>query len=267
MNFKCGALKPKVDLRDYVIKAGVEELPETFTCANLPPVKNQHDVSSCVAHATSTILETLNTNETGEFIQLSTNFIYGMQGVAFGRLEGGMYLRDACKIVKDYGDPTKDTISGNIEQPKCTEELKEKLNDEVYKEARIFRVSSYAKCDSVNAIKHALVNYGPVLGSIRWYDEYKFKDKVIEFNKESNYGYHAIMICGWTKKGWLCQNSWGRRWNKDGYFIYPFTEEFRETWSFVDATNSDVVRPVNNRLFNYFYKFINYIINLFKGRV
>ena len=267
MNFPCGALSPKTDLRDYSIKAKNEEFPETFTCANLPPVKNQHDVSSCVAHATSTILETLNTNETGEFTELSTNFIYGMQGVAFGRLESGMYLRDACKIIKEYGDPTENTINGNTEQPKCTENLKSELNDDIYKEARIFRVSSYAKCETPQAIKHALMNYGPVLGSIRWYKDYKFKDKVINFDKTSTYSHHAIMICGWTKKGWLCQNSWGRRWNKDGYFIYPFTEEFRETWSFVDATNSDVVRPVNNRLFNCFYKFINYIINLFKGRV
>ena len=83
-----------------------------------------------------------------------------------------MYLRDACKIVKEYGDPTERSIVGNTEQPKCTENLKEQLNDEIYKEAKNYKVKSYARCKTTNDIKHALMNYGPVLGSIKWYDKY-----------------------------------------------------------------------------------------------
>ena len=148
-----GALKPKVDKRDYRIAAGASELPDFYMCEDLPPVKNQRSVSSCVAHATSSILEFFNKKETGKFIPLSTNFIYGMQGVAFGRLEGGMYLRDACKIVKEYGDATEKSVNGNTEQPKCTEWLKEKLTDEIYDEAKNFRVESYAKCTTAKDIK------------------------------------------------------------------------------------------------------------------
>ena len=259
-----GALKPKVDTRDYRLRAGASEFPETYSCENLPPVKNQRSVSSCVAHATAAILEMFNKTETGKFIPLSTNFIYGMQGVAFGRLESGMYLRDACKIVKEYGNATEASIGGNIEQPKCTEWLKEKLNDNVYEEAQNYKVASYAKCKTINDIKHALINYGPVLGSIKWYNKYTLKDKIITFDKNVDYGYHAIMICGWNKNGWICQNSWGRNWNGDGKFIYPHTEKFGEAWSFVDAENNDIIIPKNNHWLNYIYKLINYIINLIK---
>ena len=264
MQYFLGALKPKADVRDYKIAAAAAEYPETYLCENLPPVKNQRSVSSCVAHATSTVLETFNKTETGHYIPLSTNFIYGMQGVAFGRLEGGMYLRDACKIVKEYGDATETAIGGNTEQPKCTEWLKDKLTDEIYTEAKNYRVQSYARCSTINDIKHALVNYGPVLASIKWYNKCKFNGKVIEFDKNSDYGYHAIMICGWDENGWIRQNSWGRTWNGDGKFVYPYTEKLTEAWSFVDATNDDVVVPLRNSWLDLIYKLINSFINLFK---
>lgn len=268
MAYFLGALKPKVDKRDYRIAAGTSELPDFYMCEDLPPVKNQRSVSSCVAHATSSILEFFNKKETGKFVPLSTDFIYGMQGVAFGRLEGGMYLRDACKIVKAYGDATEHAVSGNTEQPKCTEKLKETLTDEIYKEAKNFKVASYAKCTTAKDIKHALINYGPVLASIKWYNKYKFiNGNTIEFDKTSDYGYHAIMICGYNEEGWLCQNSWGKHWNGDGQFVYPHTEKLTEAWSFVDADSEDVIIPVKNNWLNYFYKILNFICNLFKGRI
>lgn len=261
-----GALKPKADIRDYRIAAAATEYPKSYLCENLPPVKNQRNVSSCVAHATAAILEVFNKTETGKFVPLSTNFIYGMQGIAFGKLTSGMYLRDACKIVKEYGNATEASIGGNTEQPKCTEWLKEKLTDNIYEEAKNYKVASYAKCKTVNDIKHALINYGPVLGSIKWYDKYTLKDKIITFDKNVDYGYHAIMICGWNENGWICQNSWGRNWNGDGKFIYPYTEKFEELWSFVDADSEAVIIPFNNNWLDYLYKILNFICNLFKGR-
>ena len=259
-----GALKPKVDVRDYKVAAAGAEYPESYSCENLPPVKNQRSVCSCVAHATAAILETFNKTETGKFTPLSTDFIYGMQGVAFGRMDGGMYLRDACKIVKEYGDATERTISGNTEQPKCAEQLEKKLTEDIYKEANIYKVKSYARCNNIKSIKHALINYGPVLGSVKWYDQYSINDDVLNFYTTFDYGYHAIMIYGWNEKGWLCQNSWGTSWNKNGKFILPFTNELAEAWSFVDAENDDIKTPKHNNWFNYIYKLINFIINLFK---
>ena len=73
-----GALKPKADIRDYKIAAAATKYPESYLCENLPPVKNQRNVSSCVAHATAAILEVFNKTETGKFVPLSTNFIYSL---------------------------------------------------------------------------------------------------------------------------------------------------------------------------------------------
>ena len=267
-----GALPAKTDTRDYHIKAGITEFPKTFEIDYLPKVKNQRSVNSCVAHATSSILEYFNKKEIDRDVELSTNFIYGMQGVALDRYEQGMYLRDACKIVKEYGDPTVETIKGNTEQPKCANELKDKLNEDVYSEAAISQVASYARCRTEKEIKHALMNYGPVLASVKWYDNSMLTyDNTIIMNIEADYGYHAIMIYGWNEKGWLCQNSWGPAWANAGRFIYPynntyFNEKIEEALSFVDAENSDVYKPTRNSCIDWIYKILNTIINLFKRR-
>ena len=260
--FGLGALKPKIDVRDYKIAATATEYPTRFSLDYCPPVKNQDNVCSCVAHATSVILEYFNKKESNIDTPLSTNFIYGMQGIALNRAESGMYLRDACKIVQQYGDCYKATINGNTEQPECTQRLKTQLNEAVYNEAYQFHIQSYAKCKDDNAIKHALMNYGPVLASIKWFDKYKLlPNKVIKFDTNSDIGYHAVMIYGWNENGWLCQNSWGRTWNGDGRFVQPFEVGLREAWSFVDAANPDVIAPVNNKWLNILMKIFNFICN------
>ena len=262
-NFGMGALVSKADLRDYSVKVGAVNVT-SFELTDLPGVKNQSSVGSCVAHATSSILEWFNKKETQEHRELSTGFIYGMQGVEFNRLQSGMFLRDACKIAQRYGDCLKETVPFNIEMPECCNKLKDKLDAETYNEAAISRVDSYARCYNDDAIKYALMNYGPVLMGVKWYDSNKIdSDGVIEFDKSSKYGYHGIMVYGFNETGWLCQNSWGKFWGKSGRFVLPYKYGYTEAWSFVDAKNSDIYKPKRNTIFDIIYRFINSIINLF----
>ena len=260
-NMYSGVLPSKTDVRDYTIKP-VNAYPTNFELTNLPSIKNQLSVCSCAAHSSSSILEWFNRKETNEYRKLSTGFIYGMQGVEFNRMEKGMYLRDVCKIMQRYGDCLHETVSFNIEMPECYESLTKKLNDEVYNEAAICRIESYAKCTTDDAIKHALMEYGPVLMSIKWYDKYKMRGgEVIEFDTKSDNGYHAVMVYGFNETGWMCQNSWGKLWGNNGRFILPYTHGFREAWSFVDAKNSDIHKPRRNTLLDILYKFLNFVIN------
>lgn len=260
-----GALAPKVDVRDYKVAASPATYPAKFEITILPPVKNQQVVGSCVAHTAAEILEHFNEVETGSFKPLSTDFIYGMQGIEMGRKESGMYLRDACKIVTKYGDCLQTTIPTNTEQPKCSDNLQNILTSDIYNEAKAFRTRSYARCSTDDAIKHALMNYGPVMGSTKWYNKYVINNKVITFDKTSEGGYHAIMIYGWCSSGWLCQNSWGKEWNGNGRFILPFGE-VKEAWSFVDATaaKEEIFIPKKNTGLNIIYKIFNAIANVIK---
>lgn len=258
-----GVKPPKTDVRDYKVKAGAVNI-DSFELDNLPVVKNQKSVSSCAAHSSSSVLEWFNKKETNESRELSVGFIYGMQGVAFNQMDKGMYLRDVCKIIQKYGDCLHDTMPFNIEMPECYNRLKDGLNDDVYKEASISKVESYAKCTTDKSIKYALMKYSPILASIKWHDKYKVsKDGVINFDTESDNGYHAVMVYGFNDKGWLCQNSWGKYWGNNGRFILPYEHGIREAWSFVDAKNSDIYKPKRNTLFDIVYKLFNYVANLF----
>ena len=190
-----------------------------------------------------------------------------MQGVAYNRLDDGMYLRDACRIVKDYGDCYESTMPGNTEQPKCTKVLKSALTDKIYQEASAMRIQSYVRCASESAIKYALMNYGPILVSIKWYDKYSLdKNKVIKFDTKTDWGGHAVMVYGWNEHGWLCQNSWGRLWEGNGKFVFPFSSKFREAWAFIDADNEAIIKPHRNKILDFCYKIINTVINFFKGK-
>lgn len=267
MNPIFGALAPKVDKRDYMIAAGASNLPDSYTIPYLPPVKNQKNVSSCVAHAAAVITEYFHKMETNKEEAMSTDFIYGMQGVVYNRKSKGMHLRDACKILKDYGNLLQERLKTNTEQPECSEYLEKMLTDELKWAAALNKVKSYAQCKGIDNIKYALINYGPLLASVNWYKECEITDDGMAFmNYDSPYGRHAIVIYGYDERGWLCQNSWGESFAKNGRFILPYTEEFNEVWSFVDANNNDIHKPINNSFLDIIYKLINGIINIFKRR-
>ena len=114
-------------------------------------------------------------------------------------------------------------------------------------------------------IKQAILNYGPVLASIKWYDTFKTnKDGVLVGNQSGDYGYHAIMIYGWNSTGFLCQNSWGTLWGNKGRFILPYSIPVAEARSVVDAESPDIVKPHRNTFFDIVYKIINIILNMFR---
>lgn len=257
-----GCIFSQYDSRDYTLKSNKDELPNEYACKLIIPVKHQGNVSSCVAHACSSILE----YHTNPHKQLSTNFIYGIQKELFNREGKGMILRDACKIIADYGSPEVHLCSGNTEVPKCHEIASKALNDEAtVANARQYRVLKYFKCSSVDDIKYAIYNYGPVLIAYKWYKEYKVKDGKLIGEPKNYSGGHALMAYGWNDEGLLIQNSWGRTWGTLGKCIIPYSIAFREAYGIIDATNEEVKnlkQPIENSLVRLLYKAVNYVVNL-----
>lgn len=267
MEFGC-KLSP-CDLRDYRLKseaATASALPEEYFCELTTPVKNQKSVCSCVAHAVSSILEY---HAKGQY-KLSTNFIYGIQKKLCNYEGKGMYLRDACKIVANYGDMLLEDCPGNVEVPKCYAIAEEALADKAKaNRAKVFRVLKYFSCSSIKDIKQAIYSHGPVLASIRWYDTFKAtKDGSLTGEQRGSYTHHAIMIYGYTPDGFWCQNSWGSSWGKNGRFFIPYSLTIREARGFIDLENDAEVQglfePRTNNLLDKLYKILNFIINLFK---
>ena len=118
------ALISKFDSRDYKIKSSIENFPKTFKLTNLPRVKNQRNVSSCVAHVIAEIAEYFYQKEYNQELSMSTDYIYGNQYNLTGRTDRGMYLRDACKIFQQYGDCKWTDLPTNTEMPYCIDKIK-----------------------------------------------------------------------------------------------------------------------------------------------
>jgi C1A family cysteine protease len=253
------------DARDYKVACGASsnELPDAFELdfSNIK-IKNQGRVSSCVAHAMSTILE----YHAKGLYDLSTNFIYGAQLKYCGRSDKGMYLRDACKIATKLGDATLEDCPGNNEVPQCHEIAdRAMMSEDAMNRAADFRTKSYYVCKNNDDIKYALVNYGPILASIQWFDDLKVKNGVLTKGKSKEGGYHAFVIYGYNEQGFLCQNSWGKLWGKGGRFILPYDFKIREARGLIDLENDTFVTPPKkSKWAEYLYKLVNLIINLLR---
>ena len=268
-----GCLPEKKDVRDYKLKAGVisaADLPEEFTFGVEAPVKNQGSVNSCVAHAMSSILESYTEDD------LSTNFIYGTQKMLYGHEGEGMYLRDACATALKYGDMKYEDCPGNIEVPDCYESAEAALKVPEKKEsAYYYRINRYFSCNSPAEIKYAIYNYGPVLAALNWSYSFYVNDEGIlscEEKKPEYCGGHAIMVIGWTKDGFLCQNSWGADWGMNGRFILPYSMSFTEARGIEDYNNAldedkdPIKEPSMALTLKVIYTIINKILNFFKRK-
>ena len=264
--FAKGCLPPSADVRDYTLarSAASSKLPTAYTTQFTPRVKNQGGVNSCVAHATSSILEYHETNDGGD-VKLSTNFIYGIQKQISGYAGQGMYFRDACKIANKYGDMLESDCPGNDEVPAAHSIAEEAVKDSHKIEvASYYKISSYVRLTNNNNIKYAIMNYGPVLASVKWYNTFKCdKDGVLQGEQKGDAGHHAIMLYGWNETGFLAQNSWGTNWGKKGRFILPYEIPVAEAWQFIDAENNDVVKPKRTPFLDIVYKIVNIFVNLF----
>lgn len=260
-----GCIFSQYDSRDYTLKSNAGELPTEFEVKMTIPVKNQGAVSSCVAHACSSILE----YHTNPHKQLSTNFIYGSRKELFNNEGKGMILRDACKIISNYGSPEVHLCSGNTEVPKCFDIASKALNDEVViANAWQYRALKYFRCLSVEDIKYAIYNYGPVLIAYKWYKDFKVKDGVLVGGDSESSGGHALVAYGWNETGLLIQNSWGTSWGKRGKCVIPYSIKFREAFGIVDATDEEVPnlkQPSRNNVMDLIYKGINFLVNLLRN--
>ena len=251
------------DSRDFTLKATSAYLPDEYSCPIKMPVKNQKNICSCVAHAVSSILEYHAVPQK----KLSTNFIYGIQKKLFNREGKGMMLRDACKIAADYGDMLIEDCPDNTEVPECYSIAEKAFIDQSkLKRANDYRILKYFLCLSNRDIKYAIYNYGPVLAAVKWYNNYKVADDgTLVGEQKGAYGGHAIVIYGYTKDGFWCQNSWGENWGKDGRFFLPNTIKISEARGFVDWNGSDELRePSTDGLLNLLYKGFNAIINFIR---
>jgi C1A family cysteine protease len=262
--FVCGALFSKPDVRDYKAKAKSHEIPNEFEL-DMPKIKNQGAVGSCVAHALSTVVEYFNEKETGSYEEMSTGYIYGNRRLSVYEGEG-MYMRDAVCTVTKYGDVPNSYFPVNVEVPYAIEKF-EKEFDNIHTVGYNFKFAEYFRLKDELAIKTCIMENGPVVLSMYWYDDIRVINGIMFTRcvKTRNTGGHCMVIYGWNEIGWMVQNSWGRGFGDDGNVVIPYDVQLQEVWGVKDAEstgNLDIYKPFRTKFGAKIAKIVNYILSI-----
>lgn len=260
-----GAVLSAPDVRDYVAMAVKGDFPAEFEL-NMPKVKDQGSIGSCVAHALSTVVEYFAHRETGQSEAMSTGYIYGNRRLT-NYSKKGMVVRDAIKTAVKYGDVPDIKFPLNVEVPYAINKFEEKA-DELFEVGRPFRFKTYFKLTNNNDIKASIMANGPALMSMRWFDGLKIKNGVMYFDetKTSYKSSHCMVIYGWNEIGWKVQNSWGSLWGDNGRVIIPYDVPIREVWGITDEDacgDLTIKKPFSSKVGAIVAKVLNFVASIF----
>lgn len=259
-----GALFSKKDVRDYRINCASApvEFPAEFEL-EMPKVKFQGTIGSCVAHSIATTIEYFNNLQQNNNEAMSVGYIYGNR-LNTTHTGPGMYTREAIAATCKYGDVSEALFPYNEEPPEIIEKFTE-ASERLFESGQPNRFTSYYRLYTNDEIKTSLMQNGPVIFAMQWYDDIKVVNGVITTSQKTDGGGHCMVIYGWNEQGWLIQNSWGSKWAKGGRAILPYNIEIKEAWGIIDTligTKTEVIKPYNSKAGSWFAKVLNLLIDV-----
>lgn len=218
-----GALPSPQDPRDWVFER-LAQGPEGCYWATLPdeydlrehsqPVRKQGDRGTCGAISAAAIKEIQERRDCGFNTYMSPEFIYYHRE---NKPSSGMYGRNVFQVLQKIGSVPEDMYpyrerDGIAPVP----------HKRLYKEAKKYRINQYARVDTIDGTKRALIELGPCYMSLPIYRNRPEFWRPAKGEKSS--GGHAVAIVGYNKQGFILRNSWGPEWNSDGHVIFPYTD-------------------------------------------
>lgn len=267
-NYGFGAIPSSYDLRDYKLSKTISSidivLPETYQL-DIKHVKDQGSTGTCTVQSLATLIEYHYQNDTGVYKKMSTTFLYGFRDQVSDDKDyigEGMKIRDALKVASNYGDVAHNIMPGNHDYDE-SKKLVLSAGSEVLSQAYENRISSYYKIKDENELKYSILNDGPVIAGMYWFDNYKLVKNIYTYKKDDTYKPHAVVIIGWDKENWIVQNSWGRYWGDNGRFYIPIEKSFKdvffEAYGVTDNIENVYVPPDN-----LFIDILNVVIRFIK---
>jgi len=254
---KFGYVESPLDYRDYLYRAlkSAKALPKKHM-PDTHPIRDQGDFGTCVAFSAAAIKDRQERkNHPGMNYQTSPLFIYSECKKRDGipNIEG-TYPRVAMQVLKELGVCREQKFPyGNMGLPVPT------APSVAYEDAKKFVIGAYARIQSIDEIKQALIDEGPVMVGLTVTDSFVHCEKggYIDMPNGSFWGGHAVVIDGYddnmihtykngtTRKGFFrMPNSWGKSWgdNGHGWLPYDFINYrsdigmgfFGEAWSSID---------------------------------
>ncbi|MCP4686394.1 MAG: PKD domain-containing protein [bacterium] len=219
----CGFKEPD-NWRDLAPTATLETelaLPSRFDWrdeVDLTPVKNQGGCGSCWAFATVGVLEQVVKIKDGLTKDFSEQWLVSCNQNGWNCVDGGF-------AAHDYHDWKSDACGiGPVYESEFPYMETDWPCSCPYTYLPEFRIESWAYSGStVQQIKQAIMDYGPVYVSVRATDPMQGYTGGIFNNNEAGPTNHAVVLVGWDDDQgldgvWFMRNSWGTWWGEDdGY--------------------------------------------------
>lgn len=197
-----GAIPSPTDPKDFQLLPKLDmaaRLPSRFVSTLLAPPLNQGNTGRCVAFASTGVKQWEERRDGHGFLDLDADWLYLQAGGSADR-QRGLTTRAALSVLLHQGIP----IVGRPDT------------------AASSRIAEYfAVPFTVDALKRALIQFGPLLIASQWFATWFHPVKgVIPAPIGPAIGGHARVLFGWDDSvnggSALVRNSWGRRWGSNG---------------------------------------------------
>ena len=180
-------------------------------------VREQKKCSACWAIASTAALESrilITSHTPDQDLNLSEQALVSCDLDNFG-CQGG-YLARALSYLQTTGIPLETAApytSGETGiDGACTPAMQQNT----------YRVTSFEHiAASVESIKRALIQYGPLFTQYVIYEDFMFYESGVYRHVEGYIeGIHAVTIVGYddAEQSWIVKNTWGPNWGESGYF-------------------------------------------------
>lgn len=191
-------------------------------------VKNQGGCGSCVAFASSAVLETsyrrFNPNQD---IDVSEAHLFYCHGKEEGRNCGnGWWPEKAFDKVKAKGLTLEQFFPYTPGDQSCNLASGYKGN--------MVNFGSMEKLDSTSKMKDWISTRGSITGCFIVYDDFfSYSGGIYKHVSGEQRGGHCVEIIGYNnaERYWLCKNSWGTNWGDNGYFKIAYGQCRIEDWA------------------------------------
>ena len=228
-------LKPsKEDKRDTLLETvyySAVPLPKKYDLRKqLPGIRDQGKQGTCSAQTAACMKEWQESVEVQFDKHMSPQFVYNLRK-NYGR--AGMTPRDTMKILNQVGIVSEKNYPYGKKEDLDIKNLDTKLK----KLASNYKITSYAKINTIDSLKKALFANGPCYIAFPVYNPDDLEFWKPKYPGQKSQGGHAVTVTGWTKDAFIIRNSWSTLWGDSGYTYYKFKDwgMHWELWTTLDA--------------------------------
>lgn len=194
------------------------------------PIRNQAPYASCETFAITAALETMVQSKVGYPFgcDLSEAHLYFYSG---GNLDWGSYPENDTKFLVEYGIPDEACWP----YPKVRKKFPLNTTSPDWQDRTVKIKDWWYLPEDPVAIKHAIVNNGPVPTYFMSYKDFVYhKQGIYEHKWGKIHGPHYVTIVGYNDDPgyWICKNSWGTNVQENGWFKIKYGECSIEKKSF-----------------------------------